>query len=127
MNKRETPKSLAPCPNRPNCVSSEGSGGRNFIEPFILLADSKRAWHELTTVIKEMPRTIIKNISNHYLRAETKSRLFGFVDDVEFLLLPGENRIAVRSASRTGYSDLGINRKRLEYIRKNLRSRRVIR
>ena len=127
MNKNETPKNLAPCPNRPNCVSSEARPGRNFIEPYIPIVDPHRAWKELTKVVSDLPRTIIKISDEFYLHAESKSRFFGFIDDIEFRLQPEENRIAVRSASRTGYSDLGVNRKRIEFIRKNLKSRRVIR
>lgn len=126
MNNVETPTSLSPCPRWPNCVSSEGVAGRHFIEPYILSVDSKRAWQELKAVIEELPRTSIKTINDQYLHAESKSRLLGFVDDVEFLLLSEENWIAIRSASRTGLNDLGVNRRRLEIIRKILQERKVI-
>lgn len=52
-----------------------------------------------------------------YLRAEYRSALFGFVDDVELLLDEAAKRIDVRSASRTGYFDFGVNRRRVEEIR----------
>jgi uncharacterized protein (DUF1499 family) len=53
-----------------------------------------------------------------YLRAEFRSSLFGFVDDLELLLDKAAKRIDVRSASRTGYFDFGVNRRRVEEIRK---------
>lgn len=120
-------KKLSPCPERPNCVSSEAGPGGHFIEPFIPSVDPHKAWLVLKAVVAKLPRTVIRTSDNVYLHAESKSRLFGFADDVEFLLQPGANRIAIRSASRTGYSDLGVNRKRLEIIRKMLQARKVIR
>ena len=55
-----------------------------------------------------------------YLYAEYSSALFGFVDDVEFYFPPETHIIHVRSASRLGHSDLGVNRKRIEAIRARL-------
>jgi len=52
-----------------------------------------------------------------YLHAEFRSALFGFVDHVELRLDEAANRIDVRSASRTGYYDFGVNRRRVEEIR----------
>lgn len=120
-------KKLSPCPDRPNCVSSEAGAGPQYIEPFIPAVEPARAWQALRAILADLPRTVIKTADQTYIHAESKSRWFGFVDDVEFLLQPGANRIAIRSASRTGYSDLGVNRKRLEIIRKMLRTRKVIR
>jgi uncharacterized protein (DUF1499 family) len=56
-----------------------------------------------------------------YVRAEARTRLFRFVDDVEFHFRPEVGQIAMRSASRIGYSDLGENRRRLEEVRRVLR------
>jgi len=53
-----------------------------------------------------------------YLHAETRSFLFRFVDDVEFMMDTDSRVIHVRSASRTGYSDLGVNRRRVERLRR---------
>ena len=64
--------------------------------------------------------------TDSYLRAEFKSRVFGFVDDVELQLRAAEEAIAVRSASRVGYSDLGVNRRRVESLRKILRTRGAV-
>ena len=55
-----------------------------------------------------------------YIHAEFRTRLLRFVDDVEFRLESETNEIAVRSASRVGYSDLGANRRRLERLRGEL-------
>jgi uncharacterized protein (DUF1499 family) len=63
--------------------------------------------------------TIIEE-NNSYLYAEFKSKLMGYVDDVEFYLDSNTNSVQVRSASRLGKSDLGVNRKRVEEIRSKL-------
>lgn len=65
----------------------------------------------------DLPRMQIVVRTDRYLRAEAASRVFGFIDDVEFALDPDANLIHVRSASRIGYSDLGVNRDRIERIR----------
>lgn len=72
-------------------------------------------------VIESMERTTIIEQTDNYLYAEFKSKLMGYVDDVEFYLDPNENVIHVRSASRLGKSDLGVNRKRVEEIKEKLK------
>ncbi|MDY6901863.1 MAG: DUF1499 domain-containing protein, partial [Cyanobacteriota bacterium] len=72
---------------------------------------------DLKKVIESEDRTKIINESPDYLYAEFKSALMGYVDDVEFYLDSSSNTIHVRSASRLGQSDLGVNRKRIETIR----------
>jgi len=64
-----------------------------------------------------LPRTVIVTEKPGYLHAQSKSAVFGFVDDLEFYLRPGQGVIAVRSAARTGYSDFGVNRQRIEELR----------
>ncbi|HEY9647011.1 MAG TPA: DUF1499 domain-containing protein, partial [Chroococcidiopsis sp.] len=64
-----------------------------------------------------LERTKIITATSDYLYAEFSSKLMGFVDDVEFYLSPADGVIHVRSASRLGQSDLGVNRKRIEDIR----------
>jgi len=71
---------------------------------------------ELEKILRAMPRTTIAERRPDYLRAEVRS-LLGFVDDVEFFVDSSRNLLHMRSASRTGYWDLGVNRKRLETIR----------
>jgi len=106
---------LTPCPNTPNCVSSQSSDQEHAIEPlpYAQIADLKR-------VVKNMERTTIIEETENYLYAEFKSKLMGFVDDVEFHKDDINQVIHVRSASRLGKSDLGVNRKRVEEIRQQL-------
>jgi uncharacterized protein (DUF1499 family) len=64
-----------------------------------------------------MDRTTIVQEAGDYLYAEFKSKLMGFVDDVEFYVDRAANVVQVRSASRVGRSDLGVNRQRIDAIR----------
>ncbi len=72
------------------------------------------------TIIEATPRTHLVTRSPDYLGAEYESALLGFVDDVEFYFEPGSKQVQVRSASRVGYSDFGVNRARIEDIRRKL-------
>ena len=111
---------LAPCPNSPNCVSSQSSSSVHSIAPLTYNSTPEEAIANLKSVIQSLPRTKIITESKDYLYAEFKSALMGFVDDVEFYLDRKANVIQVRSASRLGQSDLGVNRKRIETIRAKL-------
>lgn len=109
---------LAPCPNSPNCVCSYDSDPEHSIEPLKLTTSPEQAIASLKQIIEAMPQTKIVVASNDYLYAQFTSKLMGFVDDVEFYVNGGA--IHVRSASRLGKSDLGVNRKRIESIRSQL-------
>lgn len=111
---------LAPCPSTPNCVNSQSTDVQHQIEPLTYDSTPAEAMANLKTVIQNMERTKIITESENYLYAEFTTKLIGFVDDVEFLLAPTAKVIHVRSASRLGESDLGVNRKRIETIRAKL-------
>ena len=74
----------------------------------------------LRAVIEAMPRARVTDADDLALHVEFTSRIFHFVDDVDCVLDPEAHSIAIRSASRLGYSDLGVNRKRVEAIRSAL-------
>lgn len=113
---------LASCPKSPNCVSSQTqpSDTVHYIEPLTYTSAPEQALANLKTIIQSLPRTEIINEADNYLYAEFKSALMGYVDDVEFYLDRDTEKIHVRSASRLGQSDLGVNRKRVETIREKL-------
>jgi uncharacterized protein (DUF1499 family) len=106
---------LAACPSSPNCVNSQSQDSKSKIAPLPLVAIA-----DLKKVIESMERTTIIEQTDNYLYAEFKSKLMGYVDDVEFYRDSQANVTHVRSASRLGQSDLGINRKRIEAIRAKL-------
>lgn len=108
---------LSPCPDTPNCVSSGSEDVRHRIEPFRYRGSGEKAFQRLKQVILSLPRTRLIEEDGNYLHFEFRSLLFGFVDDVEFYRRDGDDEIDVRSASRTGYWDLGVNRRRVEGIR----------
>ena len=114
---------LAACPNTPNCVSSQAldTDAEHKIAPIAYKSAPTEAMAKLKSVIQGMERTKIVTETNDYLYVEFTSALMGFVDDVEFYLDPSTpGQLQVRSASRLGQSDLGVNRKRVEEMRAKL-------
>jgi len=114
---------LAGCPASPNCVSSRATDDAHRIAPLLYQGSDDNAWRTLRQVVAVQDRADLITVSSDYLYAEFSSRLLGFVDDVEFRRVPGQSRIDVRSASRLGESDLGVNRERVEQIRRQFQSR----
>lgn len=114
-------RNLPPCPDAPNCVSSDASDRAHHIAPIAFRGDPQQAWQALIRHLEGDRAFTIVERDGAYLRAEARTRWLRFVDDVEFVLRPERREIAMRSASRVGYSDLGANRKRLEAIRRALR------
>ncbi len=113
---------LAPCPNTPNCVSSQTDDDAHRMAPIPFDGDADEALARLKAALDAQPRTTIIYTNGDYLHAECVSLLFRFVDDVEFLVDRDAKVIHFRSASRVGRSDLGVNRKRMETIRKAFQS-----
>ena len=108
---------LSPCPKSPNCVSSLSEDKSHFVEPLSYRVSQEEARQKLISVIHSMKRSELVTFETGYIHAIFKSALFRFVDDVEFSFDDQEKVINVKSASRMGYSDLGVNRKRVEEIR----------
>jgi len=108
---------LAACPDSPNCVNSFSTDAEHKIDPIRFTSSPDKAFADLKQTVQSMPRTKIVTENETYLYAEFASNLMGFVDDVEFYLDKTAGVIHVRSASRLGQSDLGVNRQRIEAIR----------
>ena len=107
---------LAPCPDSPNCVSTLADREHQRMAAIPLTSDAAEAMQALKRVVSAMPRTQIVTAEDNYLHFEFTSRLFRFVDDVEFFLDRDQGVIHFRSASRAGHSDFGANRKRMQAI-----------
>lgn len=108
---------LSPCPRTPNCVSTQApAGSSKRMDPIPYTGSLDRARAKLVEVLRNYPRTRLVREEPGYLKAECRSALFRFVDDVEFVFDDGAKRIHFRSASRLGRSDFGVNRKRMEEI-----------
>jgi uncharacterized protein (DUF1499 family) len=120
---------MAPCPTTPNCVVSKEADAEHQIEPLTYQSDRDTAYADLLQVLTVVPRTVVTEKTDTYIRAESTSRVFHFVDDLEFYFPADEKLIQIRSAARVGESDLGVNRRRLEQIRlalKDLSTRKLL-
>ena len=107
---------LSPCPSSPNCVSSQSDDEKHKIDPIRFTSTPAEAMDKLKKVVQGMERTKVIRETQDYLHVEFRT-LLGFVDDVEFYLDGSQKAIHLRSASRVGYWDLGVNRRRMESIR----------
>ncbi len=110
---------LAPCPNSPNCVSSLAKNKEHKIDPIDYRGSSQDAFKRIKTILLEMPGTRLVTENSDYIHVEFRTRLLGFLDDVEAQLNAQKNTIEIRSASRTGFWDFGTNKKRIDLIRKH--------
>ncbi len=117
---------LAPCPATPNCVHTADPEEERRATRFRLRSEPDAVWDRVVEIVRAMPRTRVVSRTETYLHAEARSRVFRFVDDLELLLKPEEAEIVVRSASRMGRSDLGVNRRRVERLRGDLRDAGII-
>jgi uncharacterized protein (DUF1499 family) len=111
-----TPSDLAPCPDSPNCVSTKSKDLDHAMTPLPYIKSGKGSMDHLVDIVRQMKRATIVSATPSYLHVEFRSALFRFVDDVEFLMEDSARLIHFRSASRTGYYDFGVNRKRMEEI-----------
>lgn len=109
---------LPPCPDAPCCVCSEFTGTGHAIPPLPILGDPAEAWAQLLQIVRALKGATILNHTENHLKARVQTAVLRFVDILEFRLDKAGLEIHVRSASRIGYWDLGVNRRRVETIRK---------
>jgi uncharacterized protein (DUF1499 family) len=107
---------LRACPGTPNCVCSESADPLDRIEPLTFQGAPETAWETLRIVVTDLGGTV-RSEEKDYLWTTFQVPVLGFTDDVEFRLDASNRTIHVRSASRLGYSDLGVNRGRVEQLR----------
>jgi uncharacterized protein (DUF1499 family) len=111
-----TPADLAPCPDSPNCVSTKSKDPDRAMPPLPYIISGKESMDRLLDIVRQMKRATIVSTTPSHLHVEFRSALFRFADDVEFVLDDSARVIHFRSASRTGYYDFGVNRKRMQEI-----------
>ena len=116
-NPEEQISLLTPCPGTPNCVSSQEINSQHRIQPITFEGSLELAKERLHRVINSMRGTRIITQDVLYWHAEFTTQLLRFIDDVEFFFDESQSLIHLRSASRQGYWDLGVNRRRVETIR----------
>lgn len=126
---------LGPCPDTPNCVRTGGamarsgrddSSGDRFPPNLVLRSNDQATWTALVDAVLAMPRTRVVTRGDRYLHAEVRTLVFRFVDDLELLWLVDQGEVQVRSASRVGAGDLGVNRRRVQRVRALARERRLL-
>ena len=109
------------CPPTPDCVTSAPTADDgHHVLPLRFEGSAENAWDRLRQALKSQARVAVVEDANGHIRAEATSAVFRFVDDVEFRLDPATRLIHVRSASRVGYWDFGVNRRRIESLREKL-------
>lgn len=116
---------LKPCPISPNCISSM-ENGYCAVEPFRLYDATSIDTEKLANLIKNLDERIVVSYSENHIHAEISSKVFGFVDDLDLIIDKEKQLIHLRSASRSGFYDFGVNRKRIENLRKFLKKSVII-
>jgi uncharacterized protein (DUF1499 family) len=113
---------LAPCRRTPNCVSSQAdpADAVHYIAPIPFKGDAAAAIAAARNAVAGMRRATVIREAPGYLYAEFRSRLIGFVDDVEFAFDGQAGVLHVRSSSRLGRRDYGVNRARVESLRRRI-------
>jgi uncharacterized protein (DUF1499 family) len=109
----------------PNCVSSQADPAdqEHYIEPIRFKGAALEAIAAARKAVESMPRTTVIRHEGNYLYAEFRSKVMGFVDDVEFTYDEKAGVLHVRSASRLGRRDYGVNRARVEALRARIEHR----
>jgi len=113
---------FSPCPDSPNCISSQSTDKRHFIEPLNYTGDIADARKKLIDILENTKRVNLRKAGMNYIHAEFRSSIFRFIDDVEFSFPTDKNIIHVKSASRKGYYDFGANCRRVERLRSTFES-----
>ena len=118
-----TGRRLRPCPDRPNCVSTQSTDPAKRMPALGFEGEVEPVRAAILDVLAEAPRARVVEAEGDYIHAEFTTPVFRFVDDVEFSVDPGAKRVEFRSASRVGHSDLGTNRRRMKTLCRRLEGR----
>lgn len=105
-----------PCPKSPNCVSTQSDDEKRKIEPLKYTGTIDEAKLKIKEIIKTFKRTTLITEEDLYLHFEFRTAIFKFIDDVEFYFDDSTKFIHFRSAARMGWSDMGVNRKRMHKV-----------
>lgn len=117
-----TDRTASPCGDKPNCVSTQDQREKYQLAPFTLTTNANLDTIEQAALKLPGAKTAVKE--GDYLRIECTSKIMRFVDDLE-LKIDGD-KLVVRSESRVGYSDFGVNRKRADQLREQLKQSGLI-
>ncbi|BFR47959.1 DUF1499 domain-containing protein [Nitratidesulfovibrio sp. HK-II] len=112
---------LPACPGRPNCVITQAEGAvrdGQYIDPLPFTGEAGHAMRRLAVALAAQPGCTVVDKDGLTLRAECRSKVFGFIDDVVCTADPEASVVHLRSAARTGWWDFGVNRDRAEQLRR---------
>ena len=114
---------LATCGRRLNCVSSQADPGdaQRYVAPVPFKGSAAEAIAAARRAVESMARTRVVRAEGNYLHAEFRSKLMGYVDDLELTYDAQAGVLHVRSASRLGRRDFNVNRERVEALRARLK------
>jgi uncharacterized protein (DUF1499 family) len=114
---------LSPCPDTPNCVSTQApsTDTEHFMPAIPYTSDASFAMTQILRAVSSMPRATVVKQEDTYLHAEFRSRIMGFVDDAEFYLDDANKLIHFRSAARLGRGDMGVNRQRMTELSEKIK------
>ncbi len=115
---------LAPCPKSPNCVSSLSADSSHRMRPLGFTASKEDAMRAVCEALEALGGHVAVR-EGDYARFEFTSTPFRFVDDVEIVMDSRAKRIDFRSASRSGFWDLGVNRRRMDAFVRRLKRRDI--
>ena len=105
-----------PCPKSPNCVSTQSEDEKHRMEPLSYNTSIDEAKTKIKDIIGSFKRTKLITENDNYLHFEFRTATFKFVDDVEFYFDDSSKLIHFRSAAQKGYSDMGVNKKRMKKV-----------
>ena len=121
-------QALAACPDKPNCMSTnDPSPAHRFPELKVAAKDPENAWATVKKAVLGFERATVVTDKPGYLHVSIESAVFGFVDDLEVTQCKQGQTLSVRSASRTGYWDMGVNSSRIETLVDKLRETGTVR
>lgn len=115
------PVRLPACPDRPNCVITQAEGAvrdGQYIEPLPFTGDAATAMRRLAVSLGALPGCTVTEMDSLTVRAQCRSKVFGFIDDVVCVADPAASVVHLRSAARSGWWDFGVNRDRAEQLRR---------
>ena len=114
---------LADCPAAPCCVATGASKSARRVAPIGYPGSRSETHSILVDVLRAWPRTEIVTIREDYIHAVQRSRWLRFADDIECHLPAAERLVHMRSAARFGWYDFGVNRARVERLRRAVNQR----
>ena len=108
---------LQPCDGGPHCVSSQSKNSDRYVPPIQYSGSRRDAQARMLRIVQDMDGAKVVDVQPDYIHATFTSAVFHFVDDVEMIFPSDSKQIQIRSSSRIGYYDFGVNRHRVERIR----------